>query len=243
MERSLPLATAAEPAHACVWVDAGVLTYRLCNRGFACETCPLDAAIRSDPRVVIKDGPEDHRPTHGPWCFPNDRLYADGHLWVQLKSSRHVRVGIDACAARLVPPVEEINTAPHNDSVSRSQPLCTLAFDGGEWPLLAPVTGTLINWNQQAAANPSLIVADPYAAGWIAELVLAAPQELAALRHAGAASELARLTARRLGRQAAFSLLGLTAPEDLWIDPGLLEATRHALGATPYVAMIRDALA
>ena len=30
----------------CVWMSAGLLTYRLCDRGYECERCPLDAGIR-----------------------------------------------------------------------------------------------------------------------------------------------------------------------------------------------------
>ncbi len=30
----------------CIWMLAGVLTYRLCDREYDCERCPLDAALR-----------------------------------------------------------------------------------------------------------------------------------------------------------------------------------------------------
>jgi hypothetical protein len=31
---------------ACVWMAAGVLRFWLCDRGFDCDRCPLDAALR-----------------------------------------------------------------------------------------------------------------------------------------------------------------------------------------------------
>lgn len=33
----------------CVWMRAGVVTYKLCDRDFDCEHCPLDAALRNEP--------------------------------------------------------------------------------------------------------------------------------------------------------------------------------------------------
>ncbi len=31
----------------CVWMEAGILSYLLCDREFDCDRCPLDEAMRS----------------------------------------------------------------------------------------------------------------------------------------------------------------------------------------------------
>lgn len=33
-------------AQTCVWMEAGVISFWLCNREYDCEHCPLDAALR-----------------------------------------------------------------------------------------------------------------------------------------------------------------------------------------------------
>ncbi len=33
----------------CLWMLAGVLTYRLCARSHECDSCPLDRALRGGP--------------------------------------------------------------------------------------------------------------------------------------------------------------------------------------------------
>lgn len=38
---------------ACVWMSAGVLRFWLCDRGFDCDRCPLDAALRRVRRPVV----------------------------------------------------------------------------------------------------------------------------------------------------------------------------------------------
>jgi len=30
----------------CIWMTAGVISYKLCNFGYECETCPFDQAMR-----------------------------------------------------------------------------------------------------------------------------------------------------------------------------------------------------
>jgi hypothetical protein len=35
----------------CVWMQAGVVSYKLCDRRFDCERCPFDMAIRDADRL------------------------------------------------------------------------------------------------------------------------------------------------------------------------------------------------
>ncbi len=242
MKRSLPVLSPMPAARTCVWVDAGVLNYRLCDHGFACENCPLDAAIRSDPRLVLRQGPQEPDAAPILWSFPNDRLYADEHVWVQVVSAGHVRTGVDAGLARLMPPIREVRPASHDGPLRRGLPLCTVSFDGGELELPSPVGGHVCSWSERLDTTPSVLLTDPYAAGWIAEIVLDDDRQLADLRHASEACEHARLAMRRFGRQAAFGLLSLQTPEDSWMDPALIEATRRAIGTSSYLAMVRGVL-
>jgi hypothetical protein len=33
----------------CVWMSAGLVAYKLCDRGFECDGCPFDQAMRGSP--------------------------------------------------------------------------------------------------------------------------------------------------------------------------------------------------
>ncbi|HYW69484.1 MAG TPA: hypothetical protein VE961_00530 [Pyrinomonadaceae bacterium] len=37
------------PSLYCVWMDAGVVNYKLCDRSYDCERCPLDQALHRRP--------------------------------------------------------------------------------------------------------------------------------------------------------------------------------------------------
>ena len=40
----MPYQVLAPETEPCVWMSAGLISYKLCDRGFDCENCPLDAA-------------------------------------------------------------------------------------------------------------------------------------------------------------------------------------------------------
>ena len=45
----LSTSTPHPPPIRCVWMDAGVVNYKLCDRGYDCERCPLDQALHRRP--------------------------------------------------------------------------------------------------------------------------------------------------------------------------------------------------
>lgn len=47
----------------CVWMSAGLVAYKLCDRGFECEGCPFDRAMRG--ALPPRPRPEDEEPGRG----------------------------------------------------------------------------------------------------------------------------------------------------------------------------------
>ena len=45
MDCALPILTSARTSPTCIWMDAGAVAFRLCDRGFECDHCPFDAAM------------------------------------------------------------------------------------------------------------------------------------------------------------------------------------------------------
>lgn len=243
MDRSLPLLRMQGPERTCIWVDAGLLTFRLCDRDFACERCPLDAAIRGETRPSDTRAPDQCcTESVASWEFPGDRLYSSRHVWVEATTGGCVRVGLDACAARLLPPVRAIRSASCGTKLGPGSSVCEIDAVGGEVMVPSPVSGVVSIVNQDVLREPTRLASEPYGTGWIAEIALERSDEMLSLIHADAARELARLDARHLGRQAAFGLLTPASMAECWTDRGLLDATRHALGDEAYLSMVRCVL-
>jgi hypothetical protein len=54
-----------------------------------------------------------------------------------------------------------------NRWVRQGQKICTITCDGVSVDLLSPIEGVIISVNQDVLKDPSVILKDPYKAGWI----------------------------------------------------------------------------
>lgn len=198
------------PAETCAWMNAGVLTYKLCNRHFDCEHCPLDVALRGG---WIEPGCDSRsRLSHAcrlAVAFPPDRLYSVGHTWLlRLKNgSGRLRFGLDGFAAALIAYPQSVRWRATPGVLQAGQSVCSIAFDGGALRLAVPASGCLIACNPALDENPVALLDTPYADGWIAELSDVDERDLSQLMSAEAALDQARMDLRLLRRRVALHLL------------------------------------
>lgn len=108
----------------CVWVSAGVLSYRPCDRAYECEGCPLYQALRGgdakagterDPMAspTRLDGVEDLAGRYlaelGDGCTLHlDRAYSAEGLWLASTPSGEIDIGLDDYTLRLLQPVDDV---------------------------------------------------------------------------------------------------------------------------------------
>ena len=199
----------------CVWMNAGLLTYKLCDRGFDCEHCPLDAALRGTTcaerfggrRFERREAEAEAEAEAGQ--YPNDRLYSSMHTWIQRVrgAADRVRCGLDGFGAMALPEPMRVRLATPPVRVERGERLCEIRFERGALRLASPVAGEVTAWNRELDGDPGAIVRSPYAAGWIAELRLREPLERIPLVSAERAKAQARMDARHFRRRMAFQLL------------------------------------
>lgn len=237
MNRSLPILRSATSSPTCVWMEAGLVSYRLCNRGFACEHCPFDAAMRGQPMGDSQDGGLEARPA---LLFPADRLYSDAHVWVQNIHDGRVRTGIDAYAARMLHPISGITSLARVSPWKRGDPWCLVRIAGGEVPLAMPVSGHGCVWNSALEASPALASREPYGDGWIAEFSVGDPRDLDMLVDADKAAAGAALDARQFRRALAFRLLSSAARVHPLLDGSFLDHARTLIDPAAFVSLARE---
>jgi len=167
-----PLGTVPTEGSECIWMRAGVLSYRLCDRGFDCEHCMLDAALQRD-----RTG-ESAAWTQGGWgpsgyrLFPQDRRFSATHAWVVELGRASVRIGVDALVAWLLSEASAIKLPTPGTSVARGEPLVTVTSGNGKLTLAAPVSGKVLARNEAVRACPEIVLSAPYGAGWLVDLAV-----------------------------------------------------------------------
>lgn len=229
-------------AKPCVWMTAGLLTYKLCDRDFECERCPLDAALRREPidelAVPALRAPELSR------AYPNDRLYAAGHLWVQPAGgaeSPYLRVGIDAFAAVVMGSCRSVFCQPPDCHLQPGDLLATVDLGLGVLTVGAPVAGKAVELNPLLWHDPRLMISQPYGSGWIAHVIADSITDLDALLPAAAARDSALADLGRLRRRVATQLL---AEEGEWASMAnggeMACDLRAILGGTKYLNLLQE---
>jgi glycine cleavage system H lipoate-binding protein len=106
----------------CVWVTAGVLSYRPCDRRFECEGCPLYLALRGGEAGPVAAGPVSpgvsaggddavgrYLAALGSGCpLHLDRPCSADGLWMERGHAGDLRFGLDDFTLRLLQPVDGV---------------------------------------------------------------------------------------------------------------------------------------
>jgi glycine cleavage system H protein len=180
----------------CVWMTAGLLTYKLCKYDLQCEKCPLDWELRnlsaapshgsaaSQERKQIN--PEEVRPTapgrkgsSGGDVLTEDlsRLningslfYHPGHTWVKVEKADEVRIGVDSFLGKMIGKVKVIVLPLSGGRVLQGDTLCSIIQEEGILRIVFPVSGSILSVNQKLKDEPELLTKDPLGEGFLLTL-------------------------------------------------------------------------
>jgi glycine cleavage system H protein len=148
-------------------MTAGLISWKLCDRGLECHACPLDAALQSRSRRMDRSRPPEQEPAA--WEFPDDRRYHRDHCWIQQVDGGRTRLGVDVFASRLLARASSVILPPAGSQVRRGRAACWIVEESELIPIRAPVTGIVHEINATLQRDPSLIGSHPYREGWLFE--------------------------------------------------------------------------
>jgi glycine cleavage system H protein len=180
----------------CVWMTAGLLSYKLCKYDLQCERCPLDWELRNlsltpsfgptaspDGRNIgcEEGGPTPPREKERPREeFLGEDLslldvkgflfYHPGHTWVKVEKADEVRVGLDCFLRRIVGKVKVIVLPLPGRLCRRGENLCSIIHEEGILHVVFPVSGSILSVNQKLRDQPDLVSKDPLGDGFLLTL-------------------------------------------------------------------------
>jgi glycine cleavage system H protein len=107
--------------------------------------------------------------------IPENLYYTKDHLWAKLEDDGSVRVGMNAFGAKAAGTIEFIDLPMEDDEFEAGDAFGSL--ESAKWVggLTMPVTGTIIEVNEDIEDNLEMIAGDPYVDGW---LILIEPSNL-----------------------------------------------------------------
>jgi glycine cleavage system H protein len=184
----------------CCWMLAGVVAYKLCDRGYECENCSFDQAMAGPSRFMAGAGVP-HLPEAG---AAESLLFHDRHVWARVQPRGLVTTGLDDFGRRLAGRVYCVELPRPGTRIAAGGAAWTIVHHEGKVTLAAPVEGVVEKVNERLYRNPSLISEDPYGAGWAVVLKpLDSVRDLKSLRSGSETAPWIASESERLSRLVA----------------------------------------
>jgi glycine cleavage system H protein len=115
--------------------------------------------------------------------YPEDLRYHKEHTWVKV-SGKRATVGITFYAQESLGDIVYIDSPEIDSDVESGSELTQIESTKATSSVISPVSGTVIEFNEDLTDSPEIINEDPYHKGWIAVLEIADESELNGLMDA-----------------------------------------------------------
>jgi glycine cleavage system H protein len=110
--------------------------------------------------------------------FPDDVRYTKEHEWVRLESDGLARVGITDHAQDALGDVVYVDLPEVGTSVRADESFAEVESTKSVSDVYSPVSGTIVERNQELADRPELVNEQPYGDGWLVAVRLEDQAEL-----------------------------------------------------------------
>ncbi len=114
----------------------------------------------------------------------NTLKFTDSHEWVRDNGDGTVTIGISEHAQEMLGDVVFVDLPEIDQEIDAGDAFSLVESVKAASDIYAPVTGTIIEVNEDLEDSPELINEESYEGGWIAKVKLADPSELDNLKDA-----------------------------------------------------------
>jgi glycine cleavage system H lipoate-binding protein len=170
----------------CLWMQATVVDYKLCDRDYDCEHCPFDQVLHGHVTIPVSasttfdagGSTDPDKERRGRKSIPDTSnvkrcevsgalFYHPAHNWVRIEDGGCVRVGLDDFAVRILGRPYKITLPKAGDALRVGEGCWQFTHQAGVTILVAPVSGRVREINQALEQQPALLNRDPYGGGWV----------------------------------------------------------------------------
>lgn len=117
--------------------------------------------------------------------FPENLKYTSEHEWIR-KEGDVAYVGITDYAQSQLGDIVFVDVPTVGETLKKDEVFGTIEVVKTISDLFIPVSGEVVELNEQLEGNPELVNSDPYGEGWIIKVRLTEPKELDNLLDAAA---------------------------------------------------------
>ena len=108
---------------------------------------------------------------------PDDIKYHREHTWVRVEG-RRATIGITDYAQEQLGDIVYVDLPEADTEIDGESELSEIESTKATSPVVSPVTGTVVEVNEDLADSPEIINEDPYGNGWLAVLEMSDASEM-----------------------------------------------------------------
>lgn len=108
--------------------------------------------------------------------FPEDIKYHKEHTWARIKGNK-ATIGITDYAQDSLGDVVYIDLPEVDTNIERNTEISEIESTKATSSVIAPLSGTITEVNEELEESPEIINEDPYVRGWIIAMEISDPSE------------------------------------------------------------------
>lgn len=108
--------------------------------------------------------------------FPNELKYTADHEWVRINGNEAV-IGITDFAQSELGEIVYVDVDTEGEKIERNEVFGSIEAVKTVSDLMMPMTGEVLEVNEELEDAPELVNEDPYGKGWIIKIAIANPAE------------------------------------------------------------------
>jgi len=97
---------------------------------------------------------------------PENLYYHKQYMWASVENGK-VKIGVSDFAQKQLREIVYVELPSVGDTITQNEPFGTLESVKAVSDLIAPVSGTVEDVNEELESKPELLNEDPYGEGWI----------------------------------------------------------------------------
>ncbi|CDT34686.1 glycine cleavage system protein GcvH [Vibrio coralliirubri] len=114
----------------------------------------------------------------------NTLKFADSHEWVKDNGDGTVTIGISEHAQEMLGDVVFVDLPDTNDEIEAGESFSLVESVKAASDIYAPISGEIVEINEELEDSPELINEEPYEGGWIVKVKMSDASELNNLKDA-----------------------------------------------------------
>ena len=108
---------------------------------------------------------------------PDDIKYHREHAWVRVEG-KNATIGITDFAQQQLGDIVYVDLPERDTEVDADSELCEIESTKATSPVIIPVSGSVVEVNEDLGDSPEIINEDPYGNGWISVIAMSDPSEV-----------------------------------------------------------------